>query len=210
MTDRDDMTAQTAYTPDAAIAEEDRLRADLYNFLGLLLAGPPDEMLLAQCASLTGDEGELGQAITALAKVAKVTKPKALVSEYNRLFIGLGRGELLPYASYYLTGFLNEKPLAALRQDMRARGLERSANVFEPEDNIASLMEMMGAMIVGRFASPADLDTQKTFFNRHIGPWASHFFTDLEGAKNSVFYAPVASVGKAFMEIEAEAFRMGG
>lgn len=206
MTDKDDMTA----APDHSIPEEDRLRADLYNFLGLLLAGPPDEFLLAQCAGLSGDDSELGQAITTLSKVAKVSKPKTVQSEYNRLFIGLGRGELLPYASYYLTGFLNEKPLATLRQDMRARGLARSENVFEPEDNIASLMEMMGAMIVGRFAAPADLATQKTFFNRHIGPWAGHFFSDLEGAKNSVFYTPVATVGKAFMDIEAEAFRLGG
>ena len=205
MTDRDDMTAAPAYQ----IAEEDRLRADLYNFLGLLLAGPPDQILLDQCAGLSGDDSELGQAIGTLAKVAKVSKPKTVTSEYNRLFIGLGRGELLPYASYYLTGFLNEKPLAALRADMRARGLARSETVFEPEDNIASLMEMMGAIIVGRFAAPADLATQKTFFNKHVGPWAGHFFSDLEGAKNSVFYAPVATVGRLFMEIEAEAFRLG-
>jgi TorA maturation chaperone TorD len=204
MTDKDDMTAAPAHK----IAEEDRLRADLYNFLGLLLSGPPDEMLLSQCAGLSGDDSDLGQAIATMARVARITKPKTLVGEYNRLFIGLGRGELLPYASYYLTGFLNEKPLAALRADMRARGLARSDNVFEPEDNIASLMEMMGAIIVGRFAAPADLATQKTFFNKHVGPWAGHFFSDLEGAKNSVFYAPVASVGRAFMEIEAEAFRL--
>lgn len=190
------------------IPEEDRLRADLYNFLGLLLAGPPDEMLLGQSAGLSGDESTLGQAIGTLARVAKVTKPKAVESEYNKLFIGLGRGELLPYASYYLTGFLNEKPLAILRQDMAARGLERAENVFEPEDNIASMMEMMGALIVGRFGSPASLEDQKTFFNRHIAPWAGLFFTDLEEAKNSVFYASVGSVGKEFMEIEAEGFRM--
>ncbi len=190
------------------IAEEDRLRADLYNFLGLILAGPPDEMLLAQTASLSGDESEMGQAIATLAKLARVTKPKAAVSEYNRLFIGLARGELLPYASYYLTGFLNEKPLALLRQDMAARGLARADNVFEPEDNIASLMEMMGAMIVGRFGAPAPLEAQQTFFNKHIGPWAGHFFSDLEAAKGSVLYAPVGQVGRLFMEIEAEAFRM--
>lgn len=196
--------------PDIQIAEEDRLRADLYNFLGLLLASPPDEMLLAQTASLSGDEGEMGQAINTLAKMAKISKPRSVTSEYNALFIGLGRGELLPYASYYLTGFLNEKPLANLRQDMSARGLERSDNVFEPEDNIASLMEMMAAMIAGRFGAPASLEAQKTFFNRHIGPWAGHFFSDLEGAKTSVFYAPVGTVGRLFMEIEAEAFRMSG
>lgn len=190
------------------IAAEDRLRADLYNYLGLILSGPPDEMLIDQTASLSGDDSDLGKGINTLAKVAKITKPKAVESEYNKLFIGLGRGELLPYASYYLTGFLNEKPLAQLRQDMVAQGLERAQNVFEPEDNIASLMEMMGALIVGRFGNPASLDAQKTFFNRHISPWAAHFFSDLEGAKNSVFYASVGSVGRAFMEIEAEGFRL--
>ncbi|MBV7393766.1 TorD/DmsD family molecular chaperone [Mameliella sediminis] len=204
-TDKDQMT-NTAET--RQIAEEDRLRADLYNFLGLLLSGPPDEMLLAQTAGLSGDDTEMGQAIGTLAKLGKVSKPKTVSSEYNKLFIGLGRGELLPYASYYLTGFLNEKPLAVLRQDMARQGLERADNVFEPEDNIASLMEMTGAMIVGRFGAPASLETQKQFFNKHIGPWAGHFFSDLETAKNSVFYAPVGTVGRLFMEIEAEAFRM--
>ena len=198
------MTAAEKYT----IAEEDRLRADLYNFLGVILSGPPDDMLLGQTAGLQGDSTDLGQAVSTLAKMARITKPRTVESEYNRLFIGLGRGELLPYASYYLTGFLNEKPLALLRQDMTAQGLARAQNVFEPEDNIASLMEMMGAMIVGRFGKPADLNTQKTFFNKHIGPWAGHFFSDLEGAKNSVFYAPVGTVGRLFMDVEAEAFRM--
>lgn len=195
--------------PAPTIAEEDRLRADLYNFLGLILSGPPDEMLLAQTAGLSGDDSELGQAITTLAKLAKVTSPKAAESEYNKLFIGLGRGELLPYASYYLTGFLNEKPLALLRQDMHRLGLERADTVFEPEDNIASLMEMMGAIIAGRFRAPADLAAQQAFFAKHIGPWAGHFFADLEGAKNSVFYAPVGRIGRAFMGVEAEAFRLG-
>ena len=198
------MTAAEKYT----IAEEDRLRADLYNFMGVILSGPPDDMLLGQTAGLQGDSTDLGQAVSTLAKMARITKPRTVESEYNRLFIGLGRGELLPYASYYLTGFLNEKPLSLLRQDMTAQGLARAQNVFEPEDNIASLMEMMGAMIVGRFGRPADLNTQKTFFNKHIGPWAGHFFSDLEGAKNSVFYAPVGTVGRLFMDVEAEAFRM--
>ena len=195
---------------DLQVQDMDRARADLYNFLGALLAGPPDEMLLAQTAGLSGDDSELGQAIGTLAKLAKVTKPKAAESEFNKLFIGLGRGELLPFASYYLTGFLNEKPLAILRQDMLARGMQRSETVFEPEDSIASLMEMMAAMIVGRFGTPADVAEQKTFFNKHIGPWAGHFFTDLEEAKTSVFYTPVGTVGRIFMSVEAEAFRMSG
>ena len=187
---------------------EDRLRADMYNFLGLLLARPADEMLLAQTASLTGDESALGEAIAGLARVAKASKPKAVEREFNALFIGLGRGELLPYASYYLTGFLNEKPLARLRQDMAALQVTRADNVFEPEDSMASLMETMGGLIVGRFGSAADIEKQKTFFNNHIAPWATHFYTDLEAAKASVLYASVGAVGREFMAIEREAFRM--
>lgn len=193
---------------DMKLASEDRLRADLYNFLGLLLSGPPDQLLLDQCAGLSGDDSALGQAVSSLSRVANVTKPAKVEAEFNALFIGLGRGELLPYASYYLTGFLNEKPLASLRSDMAARGMTRAPNVYEPEDNIASLMEMMGGMIVGRFGTPASLETQKTFYNKHIAPWAGHFYADLEGAKNSVLYASIGTVGRVFMEIEREAFRM--
>ncbi len=190
------------------ITEEDRLRADFYDFLGLLLARPPDAPLLAQTAALEGDDGDLGGAIASLARVAKVSTPQAVEREFNALFIGVGRGELLPYASYYLTGFLNEKPLALLRADMMARAITRAPNVFEPEDNIASLMEMMAGMITGRFATPATLDDQNTFWNRHIGPWAEHFFTDLEAADSSVFYASLGTAGRVFMEIEREGFRM--
>ena len=181
-----------------AIREEDALRADLYRFLSALLASPPDAALLKSCAGLTGDDTPLGRAVTALAKLAGQATPGSAEREFNALFIGLARGELLPYASYYMTGFLNEKPLALLRADMAAQQITRAANVYEPEDNIASLMEMMAGLI------------QKTFFNRHIAPWARHFFTDLEGAKGSVLYAPVGAVGKIFMEIEREAFRLGG
>ncbi len=190
------------------IAEEDRLRADMYDFLGALLAQPPDKDLLAKTAALSGDESPLGHAIGALSRVAGAVSPAAVEQELVTLFIGLGRGELLPYASFYLTGFLNEKPLASLRRDMRALGMTRAPNRFEPEDNIASLCEMMASMIRGRFGAPVALERQKEFFNRHISPWAAHFFADLEAAQNSVFYAAVGAVGSAFMEIEREAFRM--
>ena len=192
----------------AEVPEEDRLRADLYNYLGLMLAGPPDQLLLDQSAALTGDETDLGQAINGLARVAKISKPKAVQTEYNALFIGLGRGELLPFASYYLTGLLNEKPLANLRATMADFGMTREDGVFEPEDNIASLMEMMAGMVVGRFGRVASVAEQQTFFNLHIGTWATHYFNDLQGAKSSILYASVGAVGLAFMEIEKEAFRM--
>ncbi|MCK0149722.1 molecular chaperone TorD family protein [Marivita sp. S6314] len=191
-----------------SVSDEDRLRADLYNFLGLILSGPPDAFLLSQTAGLSGDDTELGNGISRLAECAKTTKPKQAEKEFNALFIGLGRGELLPYASFYLTGFLHEKPLAVLRNDLAARRIERAPNVYEPEDNIATLMEVMGGLIVGRFSDPATLDDQKVFFNRHIAPWAGHFFSDLETSNSAMLYSAVGSVGKAFIEIEREAFRL--
>ena len=198
----------TATAQHVDVIEEDKLRADLYDFLALLLSGPPSKELLAQTAALTGDESDLGAAIKSMARVAALTKEARAQSEFNALFIGLGRGELLPYASFYLTGFLNEKPLAALRKDMTALRIARAPNVFEPEDNIASLFEMMAGMILGRFGDPVPVERQAEYFNKHIGPWATHFLSDLEAAKNSVFYAAVGAAGKAFMEIEREAFRM--
>ncbi|MDE0335523.1 MAG: molecular chaperone TorD family protein, partial [Defluviicoccus sp.] len=134
-------------SPNPQIPEEDRLRAGMYDFLGALLARPPDAELLRKSTALTGDDSEVGRAVRTLARIAAATGPEAVEDEYNTLFIGLGRGELLPYASYYLTGFLNEKPLAALRDDMKALGIVRADDVFEPEDHIASLFEMMAGMI---------------------------------------------------------------
>lgn len=198
----------TATASHPHIADEDKLRADLYDFLGVLLAGPPNAALLKQAAGLSGDDSDLGQAIGAMARIAKVTSAPAVEREFNALFIGLGRGELLPYASYYLTGFLNEKPLATLRGDMAALQITRAPNVYEPEDNIASMMEIMAGLIMGRFGEPASVSKQKEFFNKHIGLWAGHFFADLEAAKNSVLYAAVGATGKAFMAIETDAFRM--
>lgn len=208
MTSQEALMDQQTAAPE--IAQEDRLRADLYDFLAALLARPADAELLRRTAALTGDATDLGQAIGALARVAAASRPRAVQSEFNALFIGLGRGELLPYASYYLTGFLNEKPLASLRRDMAARGMRRADTVYEPEDNIASLLEMMAGLIRGRFGAPASLGDQKLFFGKHIGPWAGHFFADLEAAQASVLYASVGAVGRVFMEIEAEGFRMSG
>jgi len=192
------------------IGDEDQMRADLYAFLSALLASPPDRELLDRTARLKGDATPLGRAIDSLAKLARAATPGSVEREFNELFIGLGRGELVPYASFYLTGFLNEKPLAVLRKDMARHGIARASGVFEPEDGIASLMEMMAALIEGRFAPPAPLAEQRDFFARNIGPWAGHFFADLEGAKTSVFYAPVGAIGRLFVDIEREAFRLAG
>ena len=194
---------------DFVVAEEDVLRASMYDLLAALLAKAPDRELIDRISGLEGDDGELGRAVVALSRLARATTEPAAEREFNQLFIGVARGELLPYASFYMTGFLNEKPLAVLRKDMARRAIERAPNVFEPEDNIASVCEMMAGLILGRFGAPETLSGQKDFFSAHISPWAGHFFADLEAAKGSVFYAPVGAIGRAFVEIEREAFRMG-
>ena len=197
-----------AVVTEYVIDPEDQARADLYNFLGVLLAKPADNDLLRQIAARAGDDTPLGTTLKTLAKLASVTSEQDAEREFNALFIGLGRGELLPYASHYLTGFLNEKPLANLRQEMAERGIQRAEGKKEPEDNIASLMEIMGGLIVGRFGKVTSVADQKSFFNAHVGPWAVHFFSDLEASRTSVLYSAVGSLGRQFMEIEAEAFEM--
>ena len=191
------------------VAEEDILRADLYDLLGTLLVRPPPADLLARVAALGGGAGALGQPVATLAKLAGTMTPEAARTEYDALFIGLVRGELLPYASYYLTGFLNEKPLAVLRRDMRRLGIARAPKASDPEDHIASLCEMMAGLIRGRFGAPAGLASQRDFFAAHLEPWAGQFFGDLSGAKAAVLYAPVGALGRAFVEVERDAFRMG-
>lgn len=191
-----------------ALAEEDVLRADFYDFLAGLLVAPPDQDKLDRIASLSGDDTPIGEAVRTLARLAEKMDAAAVDREFHNLFIGLGRGELLPYGSYYLTGFLHETPLARLKGDMLSLGMARVEGVFEPEDNIGALCEMMAGLIRGRFRGPADLETQRSFFGAHIGPWAEHFFADLEKAEGSVFYQPVGTLGRMMVEIDREAFRL--
>ncbi len=186
------------------------MRADLYNFLGALMARPPSDQLLQQCRSLSGDDTSIGTAIAALARAARQTDAATADREYHNLFIGVGRGEVLPYASYYLTGFLHEKPLAQLRGDMLKLGIARADGVAEPEDGIASLCEMMAGLITGAFGAPLPIEEQRAFFNRHLAPWAENFFNDLAAAGSARLYAPVGELGAAFIRIEKEAFRMAG
>ncbi len=191
------------------VAEEDALRAQVYNLLARLLAAPPDREVLEIVRRLDGDESDFGRAIAALAASAAATGPEAVEDEYNTLFIGVTRGELMPYASYYLTGFTYEKPLAELRGDMARLGIARAEDVHEPEDHIAALCEMMAGLILGSFAKGrVSLADQRAFFDAHIGCWAPKFFEDLEAAKSAAFYMPVGRIGRLFMEIEQQAFEM--
>ncbi len=190
------------------IAEEDRLRGQWYSLLGQILAVPPDQARLAELAGLAGDQTDFGQGVATLAAASGRAEAEAVAHEHFDLFIGVGRGELMPYGSYYQAGFLYEKPLARLRGDMRALGIARADGVAEPEDGIASVMEIMRSLITGAFGQPADLATQRRFFETHVGCWAPRFFEDLEGAEGAVFYRPVGRIGRLFMTIEAQGFEM--
>ena len=191
-----------------SVTAEDQMRADLYGMLGNVLFLPPSKEILQSLQHVSGDESEMGRAFNALSKLAASTSVDEATEEFNGLFIGMGRGELLPYGSYYLTGFLNEKPLAKLRNSMRELGIVRNDSVKEPEDNIGTLMEMMAGIITGRYGEPQRLAVQRDFFAAHIEPWAGHFFKDLEAAKLSRLYQPVGTIGRLFMEIETNAFSM--
>lgn len=184
----------------------DAMRGQLYGLLGRLLARPPSADLLRRVAGIGGDGTALGQALTDLAAAAAATDAARVEREYHHLFIGVARGELLPFASFYLTGFLNEKPLARLRTDMARLGIARAEEVKDPEDHIASLCEMMAGLAAGDFQ--VSLAEQQLFFDRHLAPWADRFFQDLDRADSAVFYRAVAAVGRLFLAIETDAFRL--
>ena len=187
--------------------ETDLLRAQAYTLLAQLLARPPSCDLLDRVGGLEGDDTPLGLAFSKLAAAARVANEHSLVREYNALFIGVARGELVPYASFYRTGFLHDRPLIRLREDLAALGVERADGVVEPEDHIAALCEVMAAMISGTLGPP-DLDHQKRFFDRHLAPWAGRFFADLEHARAAKFYRPVGTIGRLFLSIETDAFAL--
>lgn len=182
----------------------DAARAQEYALLATLLSSAPSSALLAQLARLRGDETPLGRAHTALAEAAAAATAAEVEREHFDLFIGVGRSELLPYASYYLTGFLNERPLSRLRSDLAALEIERVESSFEPEDHAATLCEIMAGLADGRFQASAR--AQRAFFEKHVASWMGRMFADLERATRARLYRPVGSLGRLFLEIEAEAF----
>jgi TorA maturation chaperone TorD len=203
---RPDLYGGEAESEEGGLDEVDVARAREYAMLAALLIRAPDADFLKQIASLTGDATPFGLAHRALAEAAAHTNAADVEDEYFNLFIGVGRGELLPYASYYLTGFLHERPLAQLREDLDRLGIARSEGNAEPEDHAAILCEIMAGLIEGRFPAPAGSD--RAMFEKHLVPWIGRFFNELEQAKGAVFYRPIGMIGRLFMQIEREAFAM--
>lgn len=192
--------------PQDEIAPEDAARAQEYALIGSLFWRAPTASTLAELAGLRGDASELGAAHHLIAEAARAADPEAVQREFFDLFIGVGRSEILPYGSYYRTGFLNERPLAEVRADMEKLGLAREERVGEPEDHIAILFDVMRGLIVGEFGAEGVDD--RVFFERHLKPWATRMFADVEMTSSAGFYLPVAAAGRIFMEIEAGAMAL--
>jgi TorA maturation chaperone TorD len=192
--------------PPTGADEVDLARGQEYALLATLLARAPDAALLDRLAALRGEPSPLGVAHAALADAAARTNVERVEREYFDLFIGLGRGELLPYGSYYLTGFLHERPLSRLRADLSKLGIERAEGQAEPEDHAAILCEIMAGLASRRF--PAAADAQRALFNEHLAPWIGRFFADLAQAEGAAFYRAVGMLGAAFIDIESAAFAL--
>lgn len=202
------MTEQDALPVGPAVEAGDAARAEIYLLLGTLLAGPPDEgvlELLRQTDAGDPNANPMAAAWQTVRAAAKDTDVSRLGDEYFSLFIGLGRGELLPYASFYIHGFLMEKVLASLRSELQRFGFVLQDGISEPEDHVAALCETMG-MIISE--SGLSFEQQAAFYEAYIASWVPDFFADLGEAGSAQFYRSVALLGQQFMEIEAQYLAM--
>jgi len=191
---------------------DQQARADSYRLIGTLLAAAPSAELLDLLRALQIPENEpssagrdsIAPAWAALQNAAQQATPEALERDYWRLFIGLGRGELVPYASWYLTGYLMEEPLAILRGELAQLGFSRHQDSGEPEDHAAALCEVMAELIT----SGSAISQQQQFFDQFIQPWMSRFFDDLTAIDNAPLYTAVGRLGATFISIEQRYFAM--
>jgi TorA maturation chaperone TorD len=182
----------------------DQGRAREYALLATLLSHSPDSRSLSRLAGLRGDASPIGRAHTTLGDAARRVNEEIVAQEYFALFAGLGQGQLLPYSSHYLTGSLYGRPLAQIRESLQTLGIEKASECSEPEDHAAMLCEVMAGLVGGNIAAPAGAD--RNFFEQHLLPWIGRFFVELERAEAAVFYRCVGSLGRAFIDIEAQAF----
>lgn len=184
---------------------EEDARATLYRLLGVLLAAPPNEQTLNMLSRLKVPEdtndGDLAAAWRQLKQSSQTADRETLEEEYTNLFIGLGKGELSPYMSWYLTGYLMEQPLAKLRSELAKLGFSRQEHVKEPEDHVAAICEVMGMQLCENSLS---FNESKRFFDDFVLPWMADFFRDLEHAENARFYQSVGHLGQVFIRVEAQ------
>ena len=192
------------------LTTESQTRANVYALLATLLTGPPSAEtleLLTRIEEADPESSEMAGAWQALKRTGQEVTVKSVDTEYHKLFIGVGHGEVLPYGSWYMSGLIMDKPLALVRRDLAALGLERRPRVRDSEDHLAALFEAM-AIIISR-EDEITLESQKTFFETHLVPWAPQFFTDLQKAESASFYLAVGHLGEEFMKFEEQYLALG-
>jgi TorA maturation chaperone TorD len=193
------------------LSDEDRARAEHYAIFSGLFAGPPDAAFLNSLATLAatwgGAESALGQAWLTLGDAARSVDAGQVEEEYTRLFLSIGRPEVMLFGSFYIAGFLMEEPVVDLRADLAELGLGRRLGVTESEDHIAALSDVMRHLIVTG-PDVVGLARQKAFFAGHMAPWVGALAEALEMAPESRFYSRSAALLRAFFDIERLAFDM--
>ncbi len=188
---------------------EETARADVYGLLATLLYTPPPQALLDTIGSATVQGSSvLEHAWADLVTACKTAQQEGVREEYELLFVGVGKPEVMLYGSFYLSGFLMEKPLAELRTDLSLLGLQRSDDVVESEDHLASLCEVMRYLIASDDVVHANLAAQEKFFNTHMRGWVLDCCNALEASGNARFYKLVARLAHVFFEVEMQAFDM--
>jgi len=206
------MSQETSAAPvTLALADEDQARADFYALFARLWLAPPDASLLAALGQAepisASGEFTLEDAWRALTQASSVMDAGAVRAEFSALFESIGNPLINPNGSVYITGHLNDVPLAELRQDLMRLGLARAPGVGEFEDHLGVLCETMRVLIAGSKGIPRrPLAVQKTFFETHIRPWYAACLADIDKAEPANFYRVVARVTDAFLSIEAQAF----
>ncbi len=195
-----------------AAADEETARAELYGLLALLYYAPPSADLLAQMRVAPTEAPAAGAVLEepwrALVGLARELSDEAMQSEYSALFGGIGKPEVYLYASYYLSGFLNEKPLARLRADLERLELTRAEGMSESEDHLACLCEVMRYLIAADDGAAADLNRERVFFSNHLQPWVMLLCEAIEAHPKARFYGALAVLTRHFMAVEAQAFDM--
>ncbi|MGB5706835.1 MAG: molecular chaperone TorD family protein [Arenicellales bacterium] len=186
------------------IDQEDQARSSTYMILASLLSDIPSQDLIDYLCHIESpengqDPGEIGVAWQRLKQEALNLDMEKLDDEYHALFIGVGRGEIVQYGSWHLTGFLMDTPLSELRDDLRSLGFESNPDQKEPEDHISAICETMSILI-----NSDDIESyqQRRFFIRHLHPWAEKFFRELQSAKSANFYQAVGMLGERFIKLE--------
>jgi len=203
------MTSTPALMPSSALDEE-TARSELYGLLALLYYAPPPAELIAQLRVAATDAPAAGAFLEepwrALVGVARAMSEQDIQGEYNALFGGIGKPEVYLYGSHFMSGFLNEKPLARLRTELAQLGLARDEHMSETEDHLAYLCEVMRYLIAGDDVAVANLTRQRDFFANHIQPWVMTLCDELQKHPRARFYASLAELTRAFMGVEAQGF----